>query len=525
MKKIALTLTIVILLALTITTIASAALPGTGWWSAVYTQNIGANDGTLTMNAYQTGDPQSYGSSSFLFDYGQALVYDPGKSPDYDSGNVIGFSSALPSQFEGSLVLSASVEVASLSQIANFNNGPVGGGGRASAYYQGFSADMAATELRIPTIKHNYASQSTTIYVQAAGSAAEVTITYNMNDGSVYTKSASIAQNEMVVFEPSNTDQGPIPSDNEICGYDPNISPCFGAATIISDTPIAASYVEHAHVGAPAQFALSTRALTPGDEAYKLYAPNIKHTYRMSRTAYGITGDAIMNVGDSDALVQISLTVTKLGLNAPGGVQVGDTFTDTEVIKPGKSVVFSKYDSNLGGMPQGTYAAAVFESLDTAEYDPQPLVGSSNDTKFMSILHGKTVYNLFADTNTTSKVAVPMVTEFVDALTGGLTVQNVGDQPDRIYFDYYEYGTDNVYRFWTVDTYSPGEAVNNWGISMNYGNYFANDGTWDWAVLDGKKFSAIVWSESGEEIICLGFELPNSDNYDISNYEAFNITP
>ena len=58
-------------------------------------------------------------------------------------------------------------------------------GGRASAYYQGFSNALTSTSLMIPTIKHNYARQTTTIYVQAAGDDANVTITYNMNDGSV----------------------------------------------------------------------------------------------------------------------------------------------------------------------------------------------------------------------------------------------------------------------------------------------------------------------------------------------------
>ena len=104
-----------------------------------------------------------------------------------------------------------------------------------------------------------------------------------------------------------------------------------------------------------------------------------------------------------------------------------------KIIAPGKSVVFSKYDENLGDMPQGTYAAAVYESLDTAEYDPQPLVGSSNDTKFMPLLDGRTAYNLFSDTNATSTIAVPMVTEFVGNFTGALTVQNVGTEPTTIF--------------------------------------------------------------------------------------------
>jgi hypothetical protein len=118
-----------------------------------------------------------------------------------------------------------------------------------------------------------------------------------------------------------------------------------------------------------------------------------------------------------------------------------------------------------------------------------------------------------------------MVTEFIGAMTGGLTVQNVGTAPDTIYFDYYEYGTDNVYRFWTINPLQPGEAVNNYGISNNNGGYFANDGSYDWSEMLGKKFSAIVWSDGGEEIICVGFELTTDNSYDISNYEAFNIAP
>ena len=41
------------------------------------------------------------------------------------------------------------------------------------------------------------------------------------------------------------------------------------------------------HVGSPAQFALSTRALTTQDQAYKLYGPNVKHTYQMNRKWFG----------------------------------------------------------------------------------------------------------------------------------------------------------------------------------------------------------------------------------------------
>ena len=56
----------------------------------------------------------------------------------------------------------------------------------------------------------------------------------------------------------------------------------------------------------------------------------------------------------------------------------------------------------------------------------------------------------------------------------------VQNQP-QYFFDYYEYGTDNVYHFWTAEPVLPDSAVNNWGISMNYGDYFANDDAFDWS--------------------------------------------
>jgi len=522
MKKRVVILAFVVLISLMVYSTATAALPGTGWWSALFAQNIGADGGSMQMKAH--GASTIFESVAFGFDFGSALVYDPGKTPDFKSGgNLVGFEDAIPSGFEGSVVLSSSVPIAAVSEIANYRNGSVGGNGRASAMYQAFTQDMAKNILRVTTVKHNYSRQSTTIYIQAAGSDADVEITYTMNDGLVYSQSTSIAANEMFVFDPANVG---IPSSE--CGTDPNVSPCFGAATIVSTTgPITGAYVEHPHQGSPAYLALSTRAQTEDDEAFILYGPSVKNTYRTG-SGTGITGDAIMNVGTADALVQIELTVTKLGTNAPSWVKVGDTFVDYEVIEPGKSVVFSKWDDNLGGMPVGTYAAAVYTSIDNDEYDPQPLVGASNDAKSLSKLPGglgKTVYKLFADTSLTDTAAVPMLTEFESGLTGAMTVQNVGQTADTIHFIFYEYGSENIYEFWTREPLGPNEAVNSWGVSMNTGNYFEKDAlsSWDWSDLAGKQFSAIVYSESGQPINCLVFENAPVGNFDIRNYEAFNI--
>jgi hypothetical protein len=523
MKKIILTLAIILLIALVVPGVVSAALPGSGWWSALAAQNIGQDGGAMQMVAYDATN--TYSSANEIFDYGQALVYDPGKTSG--TGNIIGFSPSLPDAFEGSVVISSDTPLAAVSEIANYSNGTVGGNGTASAMYQGSSSSMTSNELMVTTVKHNYSDQTTTIYVQAAGSDANVTVTYNMNNGSTYTQNQNITANRMFVFDPANASGGGVPSTN--CGYDPNASPCFGAAVITSSTgPIAASYVEHPHQGSPAYLALAARAQSSADESTKLYGPSIKHTYTTG-SGTGITGDAIMNVGTGRAKVKITLTVTKLGKNAPGSVSVGDKFEDFEYIDPNKSVVFSKWDNNLGGMPEGTYAAAVFESIaePSTGITPQPLLGASNDAKTMSPIpggKGKTVYQLFATEALTDAIAVPILTEFEDGLTGGLTVQNVGGTSSKIHFEFYEHGSSNMYHFWTKDPLQPEEAINSWGVSQNYGGYFENGGAFSWSDLDGKQFSVIVYSEGGQPINCVVFENSPDSDVDIRNYEGFSFT-
>ena len=413
---------------------ASAALPGTGWWTSFKIQNVGNSlpSGTVNMIAYDANSTDTYSSDDFEFDPFNALEYNPGKSFNYPTGNVIGFDPGLPSGFEGSVVIQANQPVAAFAEIGNYQNGSAGvSTGTASAQYQAMGADITDTELRVPVVKHNYSGQTTSIYVQAAGSEANVTITYKMNDSdtSIYTQSIVIPANTMFLFDPANAS---VPSTD--CGTVVNESPCFGAATIVSSSgDIAASYVEHPHVGSPAPLALSTRAQTTADESTVLYGASVKHNYTTGQGT-GITGDTIMNVGSSPALVQIDLIVTKLGNNA-SGVSVGDDFHDTMEIQPGKSVVFSQWDGNLGGMPEGTFASVTYTSLDTVDYDPQPLVGTSNDAKTLPLLSGgkgKTVYKLFADTTASDTVAVPGIKEYVNGLTGALTVQNVGSSADNL---------------------------------------------------------------------------------------------
>ncbi len=525
MKKLSIALVIGLILVLAISSIGMAALPGTGWWTAYRVQNIGSGSGTITMQAYDKDSASVYGSSNFTFAQYNALVYNPGVAPDYPTGNIIGFTSALPAGFIGSVVLSSSVPAASVVEIGNYTNGTLGGGGTASGQYQGAGSSAVNTTLLIPVIKHNYGTpgQTTTLYVQAAGADASATITYTMNDGSVHTQSATIPANKMYIFDPANATPAVASSG---CGTVVNVSPCFGSAKIISTTgAMAGVVVEHPHTGSPAAFVLSTRMATPNDQGTILYAASMKNEYTTG-SGTGRVGITIMNVGTAQANVRITLTVTAKGSNAPGTVNIGDVFTQDVVIDPNTSTVFSQWDGNLGGLPAGTFASAKFESLDDATYNPQPLVGIANDAKLMSTIpggRGKTAANAYSAATATTKVAGPMVKVYLGTRNGGATIQNVGDQPTTIYIEYYQYATGTKYAFHTTATVPAGGAIDTNGISANGATKFTIDGgSWAWADLAGKEFSVIAYTTNSQPLVLLGSENTPNGSMDMSNYEGIN---
>jgi hypothetical protein len=520
MKKKILIISLLILAGLVTTQNVFADLPGSDWWSAIFMQNIGGDDETITMQAYESATAGSViGSDTFSFNYGQSLAYDPGVTPNYSSGGAyIGFVSPLTSGFEGSVVLSASTPVAAISTIANYANGSVGGGGgTAAARYQGAGSDALSNTLFMGKIKNNFSGHTTTVYAQAAGSDADITATYRMNDGNVYTQDVTIEANRMFMFDPSAAG---VPSTD--CETDSTISRCYGSLTLESSTgPIAATIVEHPHTGSPTGFACSTRVQTPSDTSTKIFHPAIKNEYNGIMNASA----AVMNVGTGPALVQITLTVTNV---SPGSSAViGEIYTDQMEIGAGESKVFSKFQDNLGDMPSGTYAAAVIESIDNATYDPQQLISSTNDRKVMSSLpggYGLNLYSGYPDHKATNYLAAPTVLEHIGDLTGTLTMQNVGTAPARITYSYYEYGTDNVYRFATIDLINVGQAINTNQVSTKWEDkFYIVDGFTDFSELDHKQFSVIA--ESDQPFIGLVAEYNVYDERDIANYEAINFTP
>lgn len=512
MKNFGYALIIVLLAALMITGTVAAALPGGGWWTAYRVQNVGGAPASLEMTAYDATSEYYGDGQPYTFEHGTALVYDPGKLPSYPSGgNLIGFST-LPGGFEGAVVLAANNPVLAAAQVANYKNGSVGlSTGAATGMYQAFSAENTSTALQFPILKNNWANAKTSFYVQAAGADANVTITYNLNDGTTRSETKLIEANRMYMFDPTAAG---VPSSN--CGPNFNLSPCFGAAVATSDTPIAGVVIEYPFSGTPIGAILVTRGLTEADADYVLFSPSIKNDYFDA-----VAGATIMNIGAADAKVRITLSVT-LGPNA------GQSYVDEIIIPPNASQTFSKWLNNLGGMPAGNFAAAKIESVDDATYNSQLLVGISNDTKSQAktpMGYGRTASYAFAISKATSLNGSPMVKELISNFTGGMTVVNVGDLDTTINFKYYEYGTTNVYEFWTRNPVAPNAAVNTGRISFNDDatGVFANDETWSFAELRNKEFSVIAETSNGEPIVNLvtTYDPASLKFFDMMNYEGF----
>lgn len=516
-KKFAFTILIALILTVAISGIVNAQLPGTGWWTAYMVQNMGADPGTIRMTAYDSQSPSSYASDLIEINPGFGKIYDPGKSPNSTSGGpYIGFSSSLPSGFEGSLVLSGDAPLAAAAQLSNYANGSAGSAsGAASGMYQAISAESADLELLFPIIKNNWANAKTSLYIQAAEAETLVTVNYQMGDGSTYTDEHVIGQYQMYMFDPSVAG---VPST--LCGDDFNKSPCFGAATVTAASKIAGVVVEHPFSGSPIGAILSTRALTQGDQDTVLFAPNIKNDYY-----YAEATACVMNVGSAPALVRATITVTF-------GPNQGRTYIQDLVIQPDKTQCYSKWLNTLGGMPAGNFASARIESVAEGIYTPQELVGSTNHSKFQgSIPMGRARENhyLYTISSATTKVFTPIVKEYSDQFTGGLTVVNVGTQPARIFFEYYDYASDTVYEFWTKDLIAPNTAIDAGRVSYNDPARFENDGTWNFEDMRNKQFSVITYTNNDQKIISLTTMYDKywafNKFYDMMTYEGINYIP
>jgi hypothetical protein len=503
-RRLTIGLTIGLLIALAVTGVVLAqgggidlsSLPGGGWWVSWQIQNVGTDEANLSVVAiwaHGEGDTTEFSKTTTL-GAGQSITFVPGQ--------VNPLEPQLPNGFIGSLVASADQPIVAMGNVAN--NVLFGGalgieGGLAAAQYQGISGDDADTRINFPLVKNDFAGQTTTYYVQAAGQAARVTITYKMNDGSTYTDGPyDLLPNQMHVFNPS--DAG-VPAS---CPGPSSTATCVGSAVVTSETgPIVGVYTEHETAANPAVFVLSTKGFTPGDADSTIAVPLIKNGWAGRTTA--------LTVQNAEAEATVTVNVEFKGA---AGACAGNSYSGTEVtLGPGQSVIYFPPLGNMGGLPDSCFASAIVTATGGK------VVATVNEAG----ANKKTVYSAFGVSKATTKIALPLVKEVFAGRTTGVVIQNVGDEATNVTVTYHVARKLDGPNPGTVTlppiSIGAGESVSLYRISQR-------SGVWGPAVteLAGTNNGVIIESD-GEPIVAIAQESEPGGPSDIKNYEGFNLTP
>jgi hypothetical protein len=487
---------------------ASAQGPdGSGWWTNFTIQNTSAGDATVSTTVYDSNSGDT-SSNSVVVPQDMSVIFHPGLSanctdPVTLSGCRIGVSPVLSAGFEGSAVISSDAPVVAVTSLNNNSSGTVGAElGTARSSYQGIAGNLTAATLYFPTVKYNFSGQTTVFFVQAAGSDADVTITYEMNDGTTHIQTQLITANKMFAFLPSAATPA-VESCGGGNGGGSAVAKCFGGATVTSSTgPIAGVVVEYVDGASVASYVLATRGLTPSDAGTDLIAPTMKSSFNGSST-----GATILNTGLASATVDLEFAVTATSGacdNAPG-----DVVPDQITIDPGKSVVVNANNDNIGGLDACTF----FSMVATSDQD---IVMTVNENRVVNGQKVKAVYAGFNKANATDTVSVPLAKEFFNGQTTGVSVVNAGAAPAKITATYTS--STGSYSLTTADDVPVGGAVSFFNVSgANAGNFTGD------ALPASEKYSVVFTSV--EPIVGLSQESDRDFSngiLDVTNYEGFN---
>lgn len=474
-------------------------LPGMGWYVAWQVQNVSPTDiAHITVLALKAEGSTVGGT------HGATEEIAPGAGITFIPGKLNALSPPLPDGFIGSAVVSADQPIVAIGFVTNqlYPGGGLGvDGGKASAAYQGISGENAGPKVNFPLVKLNWFGQSTTFYVQAAGSAVEVTMRYRMNDGTEVTDGPyALDADEMKVFAPQDVLGSPA------CGEDAETTPCLGGAVAeATGGDIVGIFTEHPHAADPATFVNATRGFGPGDAGTTLAAPIIKNDF------FGnTTGLTVQNATDSQ--VQVNVTFKGALYDGAGDASqcVGQTFSGTEVsLASGKSYVYFPGLNNMGGFPEGCYGSATV----TANGDIVATV-----TEFNPATKQQTIYAAFSVANATRKVAVPLVKEDWVGATTGIAIQNVGDSPTSVTCTYnVVQGTNPGSVTLAPQTIPPRGSIALYRVWRDPGTY----GT-DAPKLE-KSYSAAICESDSENIVAVVQEADLNGEIDLNNYEGFNL--
>jgi hypothetical protein len=495
-RKIIFVSTMIMILVITVASASASGLPGSGWWSGGSVQNISTGSITVSIVAYNSASSSTYTASSSV---------NPDEKFTWTPTN---FTPTMPSDFKGSAVVSADGPIKAIVTTTNRQSGSFGVlGGKASAVYQGIDGSAVSTTIYFPSVKGDSYGQTTSYYVQNAGtSATTATATFKMKNGDthVYT-TPSVGPNQMVVFG-----VGDALTFTTSCSPKPQC--VSGALTVVSNTtqPLAGVMMMHLTTENPATLAGSTRGFTSTDFDTKLYAAGVKNL-RGGR----FTGIQVQNVTASTPL---TVTVTYKGNK---GACTGNTYSDTKTnVAAGTSAVFNQL-SGQTTLPTDCQASATIETT-TPGGQIVALIAQQYEASHIPA-SGQILTQYFAMPNNyvTTKLGAPQFKDDRYSKRSGLVIQNVGTaQATNVVATFKCTGSATFTAISVAQTVDPG-----------YGVQFYHPSTTPSMFTVGNPFSAAnvtcsVIVTSDQPVVGLMSEDPVAPyEEDVSNYEVFNLTP
>jgi hypothetical protein len=510
MKKVILSIAVLMFLVAASVIAAPSVLPGSGWWSPFQIQNVSEDIAVLTYTAYwQEGVGGSDGevgitnSQEITLASGSSVVYNPALPPNYPDGPRIGFETSdyhLPGGFAGGVSVVANRPIRAVVTVNNFRSQEMGvHGGRASAYYQ--SVQEPASLLNFPVMKHDYWNQTTTFYIQAAGGDAVINATFYGPGGTIYApgggmislKGIRISEGRTYMLDPAAAD---VPFNT------------LGSLVVEATSgKIAGGIMETQHTVDVGTFALSTKALVPSDADITLYAPTNKTRYWG-----GMTGWQLLNTTSEEATVDVTFTIAGVEPGSPAdlaGIKVGEQF-DTRITIPGEgNYLFSVGTGNYYKALRGTIPITDGLFFSGEANSTQPLVATVNEFQGRD----RILYSAFGRSGATRRLAAPAVKESFFGQNTSLNVQNVGDQPVRP-TAFYNCSDGETYTVESPNLINPGQSVNFFRLS--------DASRWgEVKVPEGNNCAVIVTAE--QSIVAVAQESMMGGTQDIKNYEGLSL--
>ena len=311
-----------------------ASVPGSGWWTRIWVQNVGTTTANVLVSAYDANSTASYTASSSTLGVGATWTIDP-----------VQFAN-MPAGFAGSGVVSSDQPIVAVTAMQNIKLGALGvTGGKAIADYNGVSAPSKT--VYFPTVKNNYGAFTTIFYVQNAGSVpttftadfvmfANLSVHYN-------TTTAVVQPNQMIAILPG--DAG-VPSTGSATMAN------FGYGNITANDAqglISAVWFEYPINQNPMLIIRGTSGFTSADFGNTGFVGVAKNNYARERTSI-----QLINAESVENTVTINYVGTAF---APGSQNcVGQVYTDTVVLAPNAGTIQQQFTGTT--FPAGCLGAA-----------------------------------------------------------------------------------------------------------------------------------------------------------------------